>query len=320
MGASPSWTPSRSSRTQRPSMPWPRGRSTRWTSTTRSSLLLAAWVERSTPASTRQRRSSMPDSDRGSPSAASWPPTRGRRSALIAGSTVLRARRLQGCCCRRDGRPAGDRAGAARRPRARSTPSTTPSRTHANAFPSRHRRSADANKLLADAQRAMAQGDTEEAERLLAEAEALLGDARQPRSAEPDRQAHGELVGTSHGSEGPGSRADAARARVQRTPTGQGSGTSRTRARARTGRQGKGPARTRARARAPTRSRQGKGPDQDKGKDVPGQPGANQEPGTSASGNPRPAVDPDPRLERPEESAGLAEQARRVREVEPTKG
>lgn len=105
--------------------------------------------------------------------------SRGRRSALIAGSTVLALVVSGGAAAAVTGDPlalvrAPLHAMAKVNPFADSEPNAR------DRLPKQAPTTAGANKLLADAQRAMADGDTAKAQELLAEAEALLGDNANP--------------------------------------------------------------------------------------------------------------------------------------------
>ena len=104
---------------------------------------------------------------------------RGRRAALVAGSTVLALVVSGGAAAAVTGDPLLV-VKAPFRAIAEVNPFDDDASNARDRLPDQAPAVADANKLLADAQRAMARGDVEEAERLLAEAESLLGDAVNP--------------------------------------------------------------------------------------------------------------------------------------------
>ncbi len=100
---------------------------------------------------------------------------KGRRAAMVAGSTVLALVVSSGAAAA----VTGDPLMVVKAP-FDVLSEVNPFDDESNArdsLPDQPPAVADANKLLADAQRAMARGDFEKAERLLAEAEALLGDS-----------------------------------------------------------------------------------------------------------------------------------------------
>ncbi len=105
--------------------------------------------------------------------------SRGRRTALIAGSTVLALVVSGGAAAA----VTGDPLALVRAPlhaMAKVNPFVDSESNARDRLPKQAPTAANANKLLADAQRAMANGDTAKANELLADAEALLGGSVNP--------------------------------------------------------------------------------------------------------------------------------------------
>lgn len=158
--------------------------------------LLAAWVAEIDEGVDEVTRFVMPRVSSPGPTALASSTARGRRTALIVGSTVLALVVSGGAAAAVTGDPlalvraplhaiakvnpfAGDE------PKAHETlPEQTPDR-------------AKANKLLADAHRALANGDPAKAQTLLTEATALLGGAANPGQQNRIGKLTGDLPGQS---------------------------------------------------------------------------------------------------------------------------